>query len=149
MSNKSSQRRTVETSAGGVVVRPTENGWKVLVIRDPYGKWGLPKGHIEGQETPSEAAVREVAEETGIDGVVVGPLVEKIDWFFRRDGDLIHKFCSFFLMKSEQADARPQLTEGITECEWVPLDEGAARIAYENTKGVVRRAAGLLQEQGW
>ena len=58
------------TSAGGVVVR-TDGGVEVCLIR-PAGRsvWGLPKGGVEEGETLPETALREVAEETGLVGVV-------------------------------------------------------------------------------
>ena len=56
----------IETSAGGVVVRHTTSEPLVLLICDSYGKWGFPKGHVEPGEAPEVAAVREVAEETGL-----------------------------------------------------------------------------------
>jgi ADP-ribose pyrophosphatase YjhB (NUDIX family) len=69
------------TSAGGVVVR-TGAGVEVCLIR-PTGRtvWGLPKGGIESGETLTQAAVREVAEETGVSGVVAGEL-GAIDYSF-------------------------------------------------------------------
>jgi len=143
------EERIIETSAGGVVVRRAEDAWEVLVIRDPYGNWGLPKGHVEGDETLEEAAVREVQEETGIVAGQVGPLVERIDWFFRKEGALIHKYCSFFLMRSDGGIATPEKAEGITECAWLPLDEATSRIVYDNTRAVVERSAALIGELGW
>ena len=56
----------VEASAGGVVVRYLAGVPHVLVIRDPYKKWGLPKGHSEDGEALWETALREVSEETGL-----------------------------------------------------------------------------------
>ena len=141
--------RLTETSAGGVVVRPSNGGWSVLLIRDSYGNWGLPKGHLEGDETLAEAAAREVTEETGIEPDEIGPLVERIDWFFRREGGVVHKFCSFFLMRSTRGDPEPQLDEGITECAWVDLTDAPSKIAYENTKGVVTRSAEVLEALEW
>ena len=55
--------RTVERSAGGVVVRVLEGGPHFLLIRDPYRRWGLPKGHLEEGEANEAAALREVREE--------------------------------------------------------------------------------------
>ena len=149
MSADPTSSATVEVSAGGVVVRPSGDGWEVLVILDPYGNWGLPKGHVEGEETLVAAAVREVTEETGLSPTLVGPLVDRIDWFFRSDGDLIHKYCSFFLMKSGEGEPTPQLDEGIRSCEWVSLAEAERRIPYPNTRGVVAQVEALIVEVGW
>ncbi|MGI9628391.1 MAG: NUDIX hydrolase [Longimicrobiales bacterium] len=149
VNKRAGSKKAVERSAGGVVVRLEEPEWKVLIIRDPYGNWGLPKGHIEGSETEEQAAVREVEEETGLTSDALGPLVERIDWFFRKNSVVIHKFCSFYLMRSDTGIPVPQADEGITECDWATFDDAASRIAYDNTKGVVRKAKGLLQTVGW
>jgi bis(5'-nucleosidyl)-tetraphosphatase len=52
-------------SCGVVLVRNTKDGWRTLMLR-AYRNWDFPKGLMEPGETPLEAAVREVAEETGI-----------------------------------------------------------------------------------
>lgn len=133
-------RARVERSAGGVVVRRVGDVLNALVIRDPYGNWGLPKGHLENGESSGEAALREVAEETGLDGLRLGPELATIDWYFRASGKLIHKFCAFYLMASDAGDPVPEEAEGITECVWLSLDDAEARITYDNAREVVRVA---------
>jgi 8-oxo-dGTP pyrophosphatase MutT (NUDIX family) len=144
----SRERATTERSAGGVVVRRTADSVHVLLIRDPYGKWGLPKGHLEGEETSVEAAVREVEEETGLAPLSVGPGLGTIDWYFRLEGRLIHKFCDYFLMVSAAGDPTPEVAEGITECLWVALDEVAETVAYDNARTVVERACEIIRDGG-
>ena len=133
-------RARVERSAGGVVVRRVGDVLNALVIRDPYGNWGLPKGHLENGESSGEAALREVAEETGLDGLRLGPELATIDWYFRAGGKLIHKFCAFYLMASDAGDPVPEEAEGITDCVWLSLDDAEARITYDNAREVVRVA---------
>src|SRR5690606_16467259 len=134
-----------ERSAGGVVVRTLEAVPHVLLIRDPYRNWGLPKGHLEPDEDAASAAVREVREETGLEIVELGPELGSIDWFFRQQERLIHKYCSFFLMWSPAGVARPELAEGITECIWLPVEEAVERITYENAREMIRAAARVLE----
>jgi 8-oxo-dGTP pyrophosphatase MutT (NUDIX family) len=136
-------RARVERSAGGVVLRRMGGAVKALVIRDPYGNWGLPKGHLENGEGPGQAALREVMEETGLDDLTLGSELATIDWYFRSGGKLIHKFCAFYLMASERGDPVPEKAEGITECLWLPLEEAEARITYDNAREVVRVARDL------
>src|SRR6185295_9724153 len=92
-----------ETSAGGVVFRLDDSRPLFLLIRDSYQNWGFPKGHLEGGEAPETAAVREVAEETGLTDLTVRGSIDRIDWFFRFRGHLIHKVCHFFLMETAQS----------------------------------------------
>lgn len=134
-----------ELSAGGVVVRCLDGVRHVLLIRDPYGHWGLPKGHLERDEDPATAALREVREETGLESLELGSSLGTIDWYFRRGDALVHKYCTFYLMRSRDGDPSPQTTEGITECRWLPLDEAMRQISYENTKSVLREVARVLE----
>lgn len=141
-------RTVVEVSVGGVVVRVIEGVPHVLLIRDPYRKWGLPKGHAEEGETPPETGLREVSEETGLTDLRLGEELVTIDWYFRSRGKKIHKFTTFFLMYSEKGAATPERGEGITACEWVPLEEAHNRISYENASEVVQVAQRILADEG-
>ena len=134
-----------ERSAGGVVLRIQDGQHLVLLIRDPYHKWGLPKGHIEKDETGQEAAFREVMEETGLQEIVVGPELGTIDWHFRLKGSLIHKYCQFFLMATEDGRTCPEIEEGITECLWVPMADALERVTYDNAREIIRAAAVMLE----
>jgi 8-oxo-dGTP pyrophosphatase MutT (NUDIX family) len=133
-------RAKLETSAGGVVYRMQSGRPLYLLIRDSYKNWGFPKGHIEKGEQPSAAALREVAEETGLDQVEVRSDIDVIDWYFRFRGRLIHKVCHFFLMETSATRTCPQRAEGISACTWVPFEEAETRISYGNAREILRRA---------
>jgi 8-oxo-dGTP pyrophosphatase MutT (NUDIX family) len=136
-------RGRAETSAGGVVVRHGPGGPLVLLIRDSYGKWGFPKGHVEAGEHADHAALRETAEETGLrDLRLVSPL-ETISWYFQWQGSLVHKTCHYFLMESPGGDTAPQAAEGITACAWETFDSAESLIPYRNARSVLRRAREL------
>lgn len=137
------RRARVETSAGGVVYRRGEQP-QVLLIRDPYANWGLPKGHIEGGETSAQAAVREVEEETGLAHLAVVAQLPTIDWYFRDRGRLVHKFCHFFLLEAGLGEAVPQIEEGITECQWLTLAEALETVSYANAREVILAAGSVL-----
>src|SRR5947199_9927222 len=135
-----------ETSAGGVVFRRGPDGVvRYLLIRDSYRNWGFPKGHLEPGEPPAEAARREVAEETGLVDLVLHGPIKVINWYFRFRGKTIHKFCHFFLFESRQGEPVPQVEEGITACEWHPLARAVQTISYDNARGVLRRAAEMVE----
>lgn len=141
-----SHRAKKEVSAGGVVFRRGLDGsLTFLLIRDSYGHWGFPKGHLERDETPADAAARETTEETGLDQLVLHGPIEMIDWYFRLRGKLIHKFCHFFLFESGAGEPVPQTEEGITECRWFAFGEATAQLGYENAREVLRRAGDLTQ----
>lgn len=135
-----------ESSAGGVVYRIAEVGGKplFLLIRDSYGNWGFPKGHLERGERPDTAALREVMEETGLRALRLVGSIATIEWFFRLHGSLIHKNCQFFLMEATAAATKPQRSEGITDCRWTTMDEAVGLIVYENARDVMRVAGEMV-----
>ncbi|MEX2532129.1 MAG: NUDIX domain-containing protein [Gemmatimonadota bacterium] len=135
----------IELSAGGVVVRVIGAEPHVLLIRDPYHKWGLPKGHLEADEGAAEAALREVREETGLESLVLGPELGEIDWTFGLRGNRVHKYCRFFLMTAPIGEPIPATSEGITACTWLPVREAARTVGYGNAREVVRRASRYLR----
>ena len=143
---KRTGRVKLETSAGGVVFRMHADGEPLfLLIRDSYRNWGFPKGHLEVDELPSTAALREVREETGIDTLTLNGEIETIDWFFRFRGRPVHKVCHFYLMRTENSRTMPQREEGITACRWAPFDEAIRLVSYANARSVLTRARVMVR----
>src|SRR5215210_2237367 len=140
------RRAELEVSAGGIVFRrPHGAPARYLLIRDSYKNWGFPKGHLEGDESPAQAAFRETAEETGLDQLVLHGPIRVLDWPFRFRGRHIHKYCHFFLFESPGGEACPQLDEGITACQWRPLTEALELLSYDNARGVLKRAGEMVR----
>lgn len=144
--------RTVEeTSAGGLVVDLDAPGLAVAVIarvnRAGRLEWCLPKGHLEGSETAQEAAVREIEEETGIRGRIVGEL-GTIDYWFAVEGRRIHKTVHHFLLEATGGELT---TEGDPDAEavdvaWVPLEALDERLAFANERRIARAATAMLAD---
>lgn len=133
-----------ETSAGGIVFRLEHGAPLFLLIRDSYGNWGFPKGHLEQGEGAEDAALREVREETGLTELASCGLIDTIDWYFRFRGRLIHKSCHFYLMETSQSDTAPQQAEGITACQWVTYGEAHEAVSYANAREVLRLAREMI-----
>ncbi|MEY4034879.1 MAG: hypothetical protein RLZZ311_56 [Actinomycetota bacterium] len=136
-------KRVDEVSAGGLVVDTT--GKLGLLIgrrdqKDTSGKrilWSLPKGHIEEGETPEEAALREVHEETGIESIIEKSL-GVIDFWFMAGGKRIHKTVHHYLFRESGGFLAPQETE-VDEVAWFPLSEIVERLAYPDEKKLIAR----------
>lgn len=138
-----------ETSAGGLVVDVRDGVPYAAVIarRNRSGKveWCLPKGHLEREETPEEAALREVAEETGIHGRILRHLAT-IDYWFSGNDRRVHKVVHHFLMGYVSGDigVEGDPDHEAESAEWVPLPEIARRLAYPNERRIVSLALDLL-----
>ncbi|MDQ6649628.1 MAG: NUDIX hydrolase [Actinomycetota bacterium] len=141
-------RRVEETSAGGLVVdRTAGEACGALIGRlDRRGRllWSLPKGHVEPGETAEDAAVREVAEETGIRGRVVAPL-GTIDFWFVAEGRRVHKTVHHYLLVAEDGELSDADVE-VTEVAWVPLHEVTARLAYPDERVLIDKVSALLAD---
>ena len=145
-------RRVDETSAGGLVLDRRGPGANAALIGrlDRRGRllWSLPKGHVEPGETEQDTAVREVREETGISGAVVGKL-GTIDFWFVADGRRIHKTVHHFLLvATDPVDGLVLSDEDVevSEVAWVPLTEVASRLAYADERRLLDRVPDLLAE---
>jgi 8-oxo-dGTP pyrophosphatase MutT (NUDIX family) len=141
-------RQVEEISAGGVVVDRTAGGLRVALIGrlDRSGKlrWSLPKGHIEAGESAEGAAVREVAEETGIQARVIAAL-GTVDYRFVAEGRQVHKTVHHFLMAAQGGELSDADIE-VTEVAWVPLAEVAGRLAYAGERRLVDRVQAELDD---
>jgi 8-oxo-dGTP pyrophosphatase MutT (NUDIX family) len=138
-------RHHEETSAGGLVVDIAGAARAALIAR--YGRegrlqWSLPKGHVEGEETIEEAAVREVEEETGIRGRIVAPL-GAIDYWFSADHQRIHKTVYHHLLVATGGVLSDADVE-VAEVAWVPLAEVRLRLAHEDERRLVAPVPELL-----
>ena len=108
--------------------------------------WSLPKGHVEEGETEPETAVREVAEETGIHGDVIGKL-GTIDFWFVADGRRVHKTVHHYLLLA--IDPAQELSDAdveVSEVAWVPVGEIGERLAYADERRLVQKVTDLLAD---
>jgi 8-oxo-dGTP pyrophosphatase MutT (NUDIX family) len=148
----SERLRTVhETSAGGLVIdnidRPREEQVAALIGRvDRRGRmlWSLPKGHIELGETAEQTAIREVAEETGIQGSVLAAL-GRIDYWFVTDGRRVHKTVHHYLMRCSGGELSDEDVE-VAEVAWVPIPELPSRLAYADERKLAEVADELIDK---
>jgi ADP-ribose pyrophosphatase YjhB (NUDIX family) len=126
-------KRVDEVSAGGLVIGRRDQ-------KDASGKrilWSLPKGHIEEGETPEQAALREVQEETGIESNIEKSL-GVIDFWFMAGGKRIHKTVHHYLFRESGGLLAAQETE-VDEVAWFPLNEIVEKLAYPDEKKLIAR----------
>lgn len=105
----------LKVAAGGMV----ENGQGEKLLIKRHGLWDLPKGHVEKGETNAEGAVREVEEETGAEGLVLGAKIGVTHHVFRSKKGWRWKDTHWWHMQlASDQDFRPQTEEGIKAVQW-------------------------------
>ena len=127
-----------EFSAGGVVLRRMEGRVFVAVVRVRDEILALPKGHPYGDETPAEAAQREVREETGLETELVEKLGDVRYWYVR-GGKRVSKVVAFFLFRYRSGNVEDHDHE-VEEALWIPLEEAPERLAYKSEKEIAETA---------
>ena len=120
-----------EVSAGVVVFKND----LVLIIKHKNGHIDFPKGHVEGDETLEEAAIREVFEETGINCRIDSDEKFMIT-YSPKDGYI--KDVYFFIGSYVSGELRPQLEE-VEYTKFVKIDEALKIITYDNSRGVLEK----------
>ncbi|HYM60696.1 MAG TPA: NUDIX hydrolase [Thermoanaerobaculia bacterium] len=129
-----------EHSCGGVVVSFREGApFVAMIATRQKTRWGLPKGAVSDGETPEQAALREVQEETGLEAKIVKKL-DTIEYFFRAGGTLIRKRVDFFLMLYVAGELTPQLSE-VDDTAWFDLQEAIGRASFDSERKLLERTA--------
>ena len=109
----------------------------------PEGIWALPKGNIDPGESPAETAVREVHEETGVEGRLVEKLGDVRYVYTRRGGLRIFKVVSFFLLRAGRGrigEIDESMRIEVAEARWLPLEEAPRLLAYGGEREMAAKA---------
>jgi 8-oxo-dGTP pyrophosphatase MutT (NUDIX family) len=109
----------------------------------------LPKGAIDAGESPEQTAIREVAEETGVEGRSLGKLGD-VRYVYTWDGRRIFKVVSFFLVRYRRGrlgELPLQTAHEVDEVRWLPLEEAPRLLAYRGEREMAERALARLAEE--
>jgi len=125
------------TAAGGVVTTP--RGEALMIFRN--GRWDLPKGRLEPDEPLRRCAAREIEEEAGVaPGRLVRPLCDTWHIYNIYGAWELKHTVGYHFERSDAAAPAPQLEEGITRCEWCPVEEARRRAeeSFPTLRAVMR-----------
>jgi 8-oxo-dGTP pyrophosphatase MutT (NUDIX family) len=126
--------RTVRGRAMVAAIRPRGK---------PEGVWALPKGNIDPGESPAETAVREVREETGIEGRLVEKLGDVRYIYTRKGGLRVFKVVSFFLLRAGRGrigEIDESMRIEVAEARWLPLEDAPRLLAYGGEREMAAKA---------
>ena len=127
------KKMKVVTAAGGMVKNQNE---EILFIYRNH-RWDLPKGKTEKKESIQDAAIREVEEETGVEGLQITKFITKTYHVFKRKGKLRLKVTHWFEMYTEyDGELIPEASEGIKKAKWKNFEKSqkALKKSYANIK---------------
>ena len=127
------------TSCGGVVIFRG----KILLLyknyRNKYEGWVLPKGTVEKGEEYKETALREVKEESGVNGQII-KYVGKSQYSFNAQNDVVNKDVHWYLMMADSYYSKPQREEYFVDSGYYKYHEAYHLLKFINEKQILERA---------
>ncbi len=134
-------------------MRRLSGRWVMAAIQ-PAGRkppvWALPKGIIDPGETPEETALREVAEETGIEPRLVTKLGD-VRYVYTWDGERVFKVVSFYLVRYRRGrlgEIAPEQKVEVAGARWFPLEEAPRELAYKGEREMAEKALAFIRANG-
>ena len=113
----------------------------------PEGTWALPKGLISPGEPAETTALREIAEETGLEGDSLGKLGD-VRYVYTWGGERVFKVVSFFLVRHRRGrigDIPAAFRHEVAEARWLPLDDAPKLLAYKGEREMAAKAREVLE----
>lgn len=123
-------------AAGGIV---KNNAGELLMIYR-FGKWDLPKGKIEKNEEPSEAAIREVCEETGVcDVAIISEPKISYHTYIHHNNHFLKKTYWYEMSCNTFSGFKLQAEEGIGDAKWISNSnlEAALELTYPSIREIL------------
>lgn len=127
-----------ERSAGVVLYQESTAGKIYLLLNYPSGHWDFVKGNIEKGETFKQTVIREVREETGITDInFVNGFEDKVEYYYHRDGQVIHKEVVFFVASTKTNDVK--LSHEHHDYIWLNFDDALEKLTYKTAKKLFKK----------
>lgn len=133
-----------EKSCGAIIIREQDKKTQVLLVKHNAGHWAFAKGHVEGNETEEQTALREIKEETSLD--------VELDTNFRTSVryspmENVEKEVVYFLAYKKSGEETPQLEE-ISQMKWLNLEDATKQVTYERDEEILQKVREYLIKKG-
>ena len=130
----------------GAVVFANDTEVKYLLLHYEAGHWDFVKGNVEPNESEKDTVIRELKEETGIvDAKFIEGFREKIEYFYRRQGNTIHKEVIFFLIEAHTE--KVELSYEHVGFDWQDYQRALEKLTFKNAKDILQKAHEFLKQQ--
>ena len=131
-----------ERSAGAIIfIRDKEI--KYLLLHYGLGHWEFVKGNIEENEDIKNTVTRETEEETGIkDLKFISNFKEKIQFFYKRDNNLVKKEVIYYLAETKTEDIK--LSFEHIGYKWLTYEEALKQLTFKNSKEILKKVHNML-----
>lgn len=132
-----------EKSCGAIVFKKQKDGVKYLLLHYGAGHWDFPKGRQEKNEKDEQTALREIKEETGIEGIEFADgFREAISYFYKQGGETVFKEVIFFLAQSATDEVK--LSSEHIGYAWLGYENAYKKLTFNNAKELLRKANQFL-----
>lgn len=132
-----------EKSCGAIILKGQSKELKVLLLKHNAGHWAFAKGHVEGNETEEQTALREIKEETSLDVTLDTNFRTTVKYSPMED---VEKEVVYFLAYKTEGNETPQLEE-ISQMKWLNLEEAMNTVTYERDKEILQKVEKYLEEK--
>jgi len=131
-----------ERSAGTILYQESPSGNLYLLLNYPSGHWDFVKGNIEKGETLKQTVLREIKEETSISDVsFVEGFENTVEYYYQRDGELVHKEVVFFLARTTTNHVK--LSHEHLNFIWLKFNDALQRLTYKTAQNLLKKVRDL------
>lgn len=127
---------TFEKSCGAIIIRKNQGKIETLLIQMWGGHWSFPKGHVEGEETEVQTAIREIKEETNLD-VTIDTRFREVSTYSPKTN--VMKDVIFFIAIPKTTDVINQKEE-IQQSMWIEISDAIKHVTFENDREILKKA---------